>query len=228
MRTLDVLTTVEAVEKDLERRIFAGEFMPGERLTELQLSTEYGVARNSVRTAIDALVKRRLLSKEPNRGVSLPTLAEDDVRSIFQVREFIEVPACRAAAEARTVPQESRAALRRFERMTPRTPQRDLLECDIAFHAAIVDLLGNERISNVYRSVRLEDLLFRSYRPVRWTNPPATTDAHHKALLDEIGAGAPDAAERVIREHLESSRKSLLAVAHDAAATELVPDGEPI
>jgi DNA-binding GntR family transcriptional regulator len=228
MRPLDVLTTVEAVEKDLERRIFAGEFMPGERLTELQLSTEYGVARNSVRTAIDGLVKRRLLSKEPNRGVSLPTLTEDDVRSIFQVREFIEVPAFRAAAEARQVPKESRAAQRRFERMTPRTPQRDLMENDIAFHGAIVDLLRNERLSSVYRSVRMEDLLFRSYRPVRWSNPSGNWDENHRALLDVLASGSPDAAEDAIRGHLESSRKSLLAVAHDAAAVRLVPDGEPV
>jgi DNA-binding GntR family transcriptional regulator len=228
MRPLDVLTTVEAVEKDLERRIFAGEFMPGERLTELQLSTEYGVARNSVRTAIDGLVKRRLLSKEPNRGVSLPTLTEDDVDSIFQVREFIEVPAFRAAAEARLVPKEARDAQRRFERMTLRTPQRDLMENDITFHAAIVDLLRNERISSVYRSVRMEDLLFRSYRPVRWTNPSGKWEEHHGALLEVLESGSPDAAEQAIRQHLASSRKSLIAVAHDAAATELVSDAEPV
>lgn len=218
MRPLQVLTTVTAVEQDLERRILDGEFMPGERLTEQQLASEYGVARNSIRAAIDILVTRRLLSKEPNRGVSLPTLTEADVRALFEIRELIEVPAFRTAAATRTVPDESRAALRRFEQMPPQTSQRELLECDVLFHGPIVDLLGNERLSSFYRSIRLEDLLFRSYRPIRWSNTPEKRDEHHRELLELLHAGRADAAEAAIRGHLRASEQSLLAVARDAAA----------
>jgi len=57
------------VAADLERDIAAGKLRPGSRLpTEDELASQYGVARNTVRRAVEDLRERGLLETFHGRG----------------------------------------------------------------------------------------------------------------------------------------------------------------
>ena len=57
------------VAADIERDIRAGTLRPGSRLpTEDELATQYGVARNTVRRAVEDLRERGLLETFHGRG----------------------------------------------------------------------------------------------------------------------------------------------------------------
>ena len=65
-------TLSQAVSAAVLERIRSGEFAPGDRLpTEKMLMEEYGVGRNSVREAVQALVTLGLVEVRPGRGATV-------------------------------------------------------------------------------------------------------------------------------------------------------------
>ena len=118
-------TTAQQVADALSERILAGAFPPGDRLRESAIATELGIARNTVREAVRILQLGGLVRHEVNRGaVVISPTAE-------------QLAAVGAAFEALTQAAESREA-------------RLVVEKDLAFHAAIVTLLGSSRLNEFY------------------------------------------------------------------------------
>ena len=196
------LTTVEAVQDDLERRILGGELVPGQRLKEVELAAGYGVGRHSVRSAFDALVSRGLLVRAPNRGVWVPIPTESDVRGLFELRALLEVEAFRRAAAAGEVPPAALAALKRLERLPPDARFEEINECDVSFHCAVVDRLANRRISRIYRELRAEEAFSRRIRLEQWGRIHDERVREHERLLVALRSSDADAGERAIRAHL--------------------------
>ena len=57
------------LEKILLKRITSGEFLPGDMIpSEIELGSEYGISRITVRKAIEGLVTEGLLTKKRGRG----------------------------------------------------------------------------------------------------------------------------------------------------------------
>jgi DNA-binding GntR family transcriptional regulator len=196
------LTTVDAVQDDLERRILGGEFAPGQRLKEVGLATGYGVGRHSVRSAFDALVSRGLLVREPNRGVRVPVPTESDVRGLFAFRELLEVEAFRHAAGTGEVPTAAAAALARLEELAPDAGFEEINDCDVSFHCAVVDRLENRRISRIYRELRAEEAFSRRVRLEQWGRIHDERVREHERLVEALGSGRAAEGERAIRAHL--------------------------
>ena len=65
----------ERIADRIRKEIIAGQFRPGERLTESAIAAWLGVSNNPVREAFQLLEREGLITKEPRRGA--------------QVREFI-------------------------------------------------------------------------------------------------------------------------------------------
>jgi DNA-binding GntR family transcriptional regulator len=59
----------KGITEALRARLASGEFQPGSALpSEATLVTEYGVARNTVRRALDQLAEEGLIATQPGRG----------------------------------------------------------------------------------------------------------------------------------------------------------------
>ncbi|MGV0398557.1 GntR family transcriptional regulator [Corynebacterium suicordis] len=76
--------------EELTRRISGGEFMPGEKLNEVAISTQLNISRNTLREAFATLVQQGLVTRIPHRGVFItkPTLAQ--LEEIYALRHIIE------------------------------------------------------------------------------------------------------------------------------------------
>src|SRR5690606_34519375 len=98
----------------LQRSIEDGTFPPGTRLaSERELCEEFGVARTSVREAIQGLLSLGLVERRGNRTFvveEVPDFRFDGrkvrVKELFEVRRLIELPmvelaSCRATPEER-------------------------------------------------------------------------------------------------------------------------------
>ena len=79
----------EQVHEALRQRIIAGAYAPGERLTEMQVSKEFGVSRTPAREALVMLTQAGLLEGGA-RGFMLPNFSADDIRAVFEIRFVIE------------------------------------------------------------------------------------------------------------------------------------------
>src|ERR1700751_6000810 len=73
-------TLSQAISAAVLERIRAGEFGPGDRLpTEKMLMEQYGVGRNSVREAVQALVTLGLVEVRPGRGATVIGVESENV-----------------------------------------------------------------------------------------------------------------------------------------------------
>jgi DNA-binding GntR family transcriptional regulator len=115
------ISTQEAVVVSLRARILDGKIEPGVRLPELELAAELGVARPTVRAAIQTLCHEGLLVREPNRSAHIPVLTRDEILDLFSVRIPLECLVVRAVLErgAPLAPLLSRRHARRSRAWKP-------------------------------------------------------------------------------------------------------------
>jgi DNA-binding GntR family transcriptional regulator len=200
---------VETLEDELERQVLDGRFPPGEHLGEIALAEEFDVGRNTLRAAFDGLVRRGLLVKSRNRGVFVRALTAHDLAEIYELRIALEVQAARMLAARKRVPDAARTALAQHHRLGPRSSQRVVVEADLAFHRALVVGTGNARLTRAHKQLETEILLCLA-QLVRGYATVGQLAGEHGALLEAIESGRPDAAEQVIRTHLENATTWLI------------------
>ena len=201
MRPLETISAVEALEDDLERRVLDGELAPGEHLRENELAEEYAVGRHTLRAAFDGLVRRGLLERQRNRGVFVRVLTARDLAEIYQVRIALEAEAFRVLAQERRLPLAAAQAVADLSRLNARSPQRDVVAADLAFHCAVVAGTGNQRLARAHQALRAEIQLLLTQLVNRYATVSQLA-RQHRELLAVIEAGDPAVAEATIREHL--------------------------
>ena len=193
------------------------EITPGERISEAEIARRYGVARPSVRAALQVLVQDGSLRREPNRSVYVPRLSDADVRDLFAVRTMVEIEAVRRLS-AGAVPAGAVRALRALEALHEDDPWGDVVRADLAFHQALVDAVGSPRLTRIFATIRDEvRLSIAQLRPLY--SSPVALAKEHAALLSVMGGGSVTAAVDAMRRHLEDSLAALTSPAAGADAS---------
>ncbi len=199
--------------------IVAGQLIPGDPLVEGRLSAELGVSKTPVREALIRLQRDGLVEIIPYRGARVASLSIDDVRSLCELRRWIEVRITRRVAERR--PQ---ALLDRL----PRNVEAATRALDAGDHGAYVaavrefsELLvahgENAHAAHVLDQLRNKLALIAN---ASRTTPGRARRSieEHRAICEAIVAGQPDAAERATNEHIASVESDCLSTLSEAAA----------
>lgn len=153
--------------------------------------------------------------------MSLSVLARTDgcsVSELLEAREFLEIPAARAAAERRR--PEHVTALRASLGRTAGRATRDRFEAHRSFHSAILDASGN-RLLHLMTEPLFTILQTRFLRDRATPSFWRRVTADHQAILRAIAAGSGDGAAEAMASHLERLRSTYeridaLAVARKA------------
>jgi DNA-binding FadR family transcriptional regulator len=213
-------TLSQAVSAAVLERIRSGEFGPGDRLpTEKSLMAEYGVGRNSVREAVQALVTLGLVDVRPGRGATVigiesdavmdaetisVLLKEGAVDDLYAFRRLLEIEiAARAAVVATPADLEVIAAsIRAFESALEQG--RPISTLDDEFHAAVARASHNAIYATVLDAV--SGLIANARRlsmNVPWASQTAKVE--HAQLYEAIAAHDPEAAAAIMATHLDSA-----------------------
>jgi DNA-binding GntR family transcriptional regulator len=191
------ISATEAVAATLRERIFDGVIVPGARLPELELAADMGVARPTVRAAIQTLCHEGLLQRERNRSAFVPELTEEDVLDLFSVRIPLE-----CLIERRAPLTGVHDAIGVLGKLTARSRWSSVVDADLGFHRALAQATGSPRLERLYLSLSGEiRLCIAQLRPA-WSSP-AEMAAEHRALLDVIEAGDVDDGIARMTAHLE-------------------------
>lgn len=226
-------TLSQAVSAAVLERIRSGEFGLGSRLpTEKSLMAEYGVGRNSVREAVQALVTLGLVDVRPGRGATLIAiesdaaldsetisvlLKEEAVDDLYAFRRLLEVEIATRAAIAATPAdlEDIAASIRAFE--SAHAQGRPVSTLDTEFHAALARASHNAIYATVLDAV--SGLIANARRltaNVAWAS--TLTRVQHQRLYEAIAAHDPDAAAAIMGEHLDSAIKAIAEGRAQAAA----------
>ena len=204
----------EGIAQHLKTRILAGEFRPGQRLTEMDLAAEYGAGRGRVREAFRILVGQGFLEFVANRGVLIRRYDREEFLSMGRAREVLEGLAARLAAE-RALNAEERAELSALQdRMDGSSAARDLDAFSVEnreFHALIARLAGNEHIIAFLERVNIP--LARLQLPVSFAaDSIERSNLDHRTITMAILSGSPAAAEAAMRAHVQAGNRHIASL----------------
>lgn len=209
-RPLAIVSTVDALAESLADRVLNAEFSAGDPLREVQIADDYGVGRHTVRAACSKLAHEGLLQQEPNRGMFVPRVSSADLHDLYWVRGCLEVPAALWIAESGTIPPEAEDRLKDFETLDSSAPWSDVVKADFAFHKALVDAVGNRRLSRIYESLTWEFRLAFAQLRIRYDSPSEIA-AEHRKLLNALSSRDSTVAGRAIRNHLDGGLADAIA-----------------
>jgi GntR family transcriptional regulator of vanillate catabolism len=89
-----------SVTQELRDKVLDGEFKPGSRLKEADLSERLGVSRTPVRNALGMLAAEGLVIHAPNSGFTVRSFTVQDIENVYDCRAVLEGLAARSAAES--------------------------------------------------------------------------------------------------------------------------------
>ncbi len=80
----------QSVASAIRDAISAGEFQPGQQLSEVKAAERFKCSRNTLREAFTELTSERLVERIPNRGVFIATPDTDYVKDLYLARMALE------------------------------------------------------------------------------------------------------------------------------------------
>lgn len=217
-RLVTATSIVDAIATDLRTRILTGELTSEVPLTETQIGTSYDVARPTAKASIEKLVAEGLLVRGVHKTARVVDLGPDSVRDIYLARAYLESEVLRRLARTRTVPEGAAEANRDIAAVGDSVMA--VVEPDMRFHTSLIDAVGSERTSKMYRSLVSEVRLCMTRVQSLHLLSTDLIRAEHQKLLELIEAGDGDGAALLLDEHLGRARERLVAAFGGVAGPE--------
>lgn len=218
------------IRAQLLEAIRTGELQPGSPVpAERQLCEQFGVARTSVREAIQGLTASGFLERRGNRPVvaerlpeirltaESPTLDERKalIRQLFEVRRTIEPTMTELAARRATAAERADIA----ELAARETNQLDEFRTiDRAFHTSIARACGNPLLQEVYaktlgalfESNEATSLLYAEINRREVDDIIASSTSAHRAIAEALVAGRRKPTIAAVQSHLDDVERRMM------------------
>jgi DNA-binding GntR family transcriptional regulator len=201
--------TAEPIYEALKAAITAGTLLPGEPLRQDDIARQHGVSKIPVREALLRLEVDGFVQFRKNKGATVREVSAGEILNLMDIRIALE---CRALELA--IPQlaqsdlaRARQALDDYDRAADAESWSAL---NIQFHTALYEPCGNEPLLQMIRDVR--GRLGPAVRLlVTQTTGFERPQDEHRAILAACEAADVGAAVRLLRKHIETTRKETAA-----------------
>lgn len=188
----------------MRNAILQGQFSPGQRLIEADLTTQFNATRGAVREALVQLDGEGIVERERNRGARVRPISLEEAVEITEARAVLE-GLCAAKAAAGMTPEERQSLREIGARM------RVAVEGgDVVTYSSVAQEL-HTRVREVARQATVAGLLERlRYQSVRFhfsvaglPGRPGVGLQEHLDVIEAISGGSPEEAETAMRNHLQ-------------------------
>lgn len=187
----------------LREAIIGGQFMPNERLIEVELAARFRSHRVQIRTALSKLESEGLVVSEPNRGARVRAVTAVEALEITEARAAMETLVATKAAERAT--EEDMARLRHvLERMRDAIAGGDLLgysDLNGELHTKIRNIACHATANRILELLNSQVVRFQ-FRAILIPGRAAKSVAEHEAIVDAICAHDPERARSAMASHL--------------------------
>ncbi len=202
--------TVAARIRDL---LIAGEFAPGEKLSEQHVADRFGISRNTLREVYRLLTSQGLLVHIPNRGVFVAAPDEAAVIDIYRVRSVIQKGAIQAADKGHPALARMRMLVEQGQAASGQDDWQRVGTINMEFHRAMVELCDSPRLSAGFDLVLAElRLVFGQLEDTAHLHEPYV--GLNLSLVRVLEAGDAAAAVSQLEAYLHKSERAVLAALH--------------
>ncbi|WP_458097841.1 GntR family transcriptional regulator [Roseomonas sp. WA12] len=220
----DTLEGVPSTQRSLayqgfRQQIIDARIRPGQFVSQRELMKLLGMSLAAVREMVPRLEAAGLIRAVPKRGLQVAHVDMKLIRNAWQVRAMVEREATghfvRTATPA-LIDSQIAAHQAVLDRALAPHPdgalEKDAQAVDWGLHDLMVDAIGNEILSEIYRVNSLHVRLIRfdaeTLRPMQVV--PAMRE--HLAFLNALNEGRADEAVDRMMEHIESSKRRVIEV----------------
>lgn len=209
-QTLQTISVAEAATTRLRESLFAGTFKAGEEIKDTQVADEYGIARPTARIAVQQLINEGMLMRDPGYSARVRTFDPDQVRDIFRVRKLIELDAVREAKASGAPLGDVKAAMEHFIDLGEAPAWSRVAEADAAFHQAVVEAGGSERLRSYFEGITNEIRLLLALPETHFGRGESPYEEHEELFLLLQGDATMKQLEKAWEYHLDESRDFLV------------------
>jgi len=202
----------EQTYKMLKEAIIAGEFPPGEWLSEDQITESLGVSRTPVREAFKQLHSEGLIELFPRKGAHIIELSKKDIDLLFEARVALETSFFTKAAKNiskdevnhyrilfKDAEKNVKEAINDIELVVLKWAE--YLKVDRSFHNQLVKACQNPFWYKLYINIRNRmQVLF--YKMEHMPEQVHVFSAQHEAILDAMIDERFRQAKKKLKEHI--------------------------
>lgn len=213
----------QQVESALRQAIIDGQFLPGQRLTERELTLSMGVSRTLLREAFRQLESEGLITVIPNCGPIVRELSTDEIQELYAIRAVLEGLAARTFAEKandrnlQLLGKAATAAIASYKA----GDAAGALEGKNRFYDILVDGAGSQSLSAMLATLQAR---IRQWRAIGITHPqrspgrPKEAADGIKAIWSAIQKRDAIAAESATRDEVRRGAAELMHLLANAPA----------
>ncbi|KRB60037.1 GntR family transcriptional regulator [Rhizobium sp. Root708] len=198
---------------EIRNMLIEGHFGPGEKLSEVQVASQLGISRNTLREVFRILASQGLLIHVPNRGAFVAAPDEAAVIDIYRTRRVIQRGAVHAAALGHPALARMQALVADAGNMRDGGNWQAVGTLNMDFHRAMVELCDSSRLSACFDLVMAElRLVFGQLIDTGHLHEPYVelNASLYKLLLE----GRTAEALSLLDHYLVQSERSVLAALH--------------
>jgi phosphonate utilization transcriptional regulator len=203
------LTTL--VQRELVRRILAGELAPGAKISEADVAALFNVSRGPVREAFRALEAEGLVRTEKNRGVFVREVSVAEADEIYAVRAGLDrtIGQLVAGTIKPIEVSELRDLLRKMGHAARSRNVAEYYPLNVRFHERLAELSGNRTLLAMYRRLVNALHLYRRETLARVSESFPISTREHAEIVDALARRDGERAGRLLYEHAMESRQRL-------------------
>lgn len=184
------------------------EFLPGQKISDTEISKALDISRTPVREAILSLTNVRLIESYPQKGIFVSLIDSDVVEQVCTIRKMIEGPlaemSCDRISRDRLDNLYDYITLQKdYASNGPRENFEKFLVLDIAFHKEFYDICG---MSFIYDTIQTIMPHFDRQRKLSYKIDISGRVIHeHLAICQAVEAQNKSAAFEAMTNHISTA-----------------------
>ena len=210
---MKIESLVDLAKRHIQLWIIKGEYQPGERLKEEEISARLDISRPPVREAFKFLEAEGLVIRKPRRGVFVSEMTAKDVWEAYTLKATLYEMATELALDNMTPRQfaELEAIVKKMEDCA-NSESEDLLgyqKYHQEFHDKIMLISGNERLKKFSASIHLQVCRF-SYKSLQNKAHLNSSTRYHRRIINALKKKNKPLACKLMKDHVLEALDVLL------------------
>ncbi len=209
--TPKIKSIADQIADHIQRSIFEGKILPGERLKENDVAKQLNVSRTPTREAFRILASQGLVEITSNRGVRVTLITKADLADLFEMRLLLEMHCLRKFVNKATKAEirDLEVMLQKMAKAVADNDSSAYLQHAFEFHIYYIDKCQNKRLISVFEvlrnNIRCAQILY-----MRKVKARKKSVEEHRAIWIAIKAGDTENSETALRKHLENSYERMI------------------